>query len=302
MGRAIRRNRRKPTKRLSFLCASLFTLAVPFVRVSANQEGVPANIERLRRVLAETSAYCEKLKSMALDFVCQEKVTEVSNDFVKRVGRKSISGDINETQLVEDLRIRKTLRNDFVYDYQLIKKSGVFREQRNLIEENGRKRDVKNASLKDERIKAEMLVFGPVGFLSQYWQEHFVFAIAGEDRIGGQSALILTASPASVREDNYYEGRIWIAAEDSSILRIDWTALAPEASKDKVASLIGDLKRSVTMTAEYGIVKNGVRFPSRRIAKETFTTPEGKEHLKYESKCSYLNYKFFTVETEVSIK
>jgi len=271
-------------------------------RVSAGQEIFSPTPAQLRKILADSAAYCERLKSMALDFVCREKIDEVSYEFDKRLGRVAVSGDIDDTRLIEDLKVRKTVRNAYLYDYQMIKKAGEYREQRDLLEENGRPSAEKNVRLKTMRVTTEFLVFGPVGFLGPYWQNHFVYAITGRDNLGGRETIVITASPSEVREENYYKARIWVDEKDLTILRVEWEPLSLEATTDKIVSLIGSLKRKITATADYNVVKNGVRFPSFQTVREVYTTAEGKEHIKYEARYSYLDYKFFTVETEVIIK
>jgi len=266
-------------------------------------QDLPAELRpQLQKILGETGEYCERLKGMALDFFCQEKISEIVREFEKRVGRRAVSEDISDTRIFEDLRIRKTTRNSYLYDYQLVKKGGEYREQRNLLEENGRPRDEKNVLLKTMRFTAEYLVFGPVGFLSRYWQNQFNYSIEGTDRVEGRDTFVISAQPKEIRDDNYYRGRIWVDEKDSSILRIEWEPLAPEATTDKLASLIGNLKRKIIVTGDYALEKNGVRFPSRMTAREIYTTGEGKEHMKYEASYVYSGYKFFTVETEVTIK
>jgi hypothetical protein len=146
------------------------------------------------------------------------------------------------------------------------------------------------------------LIYGPVGFLSGYWQDFFEYKIIGEDAIDGRSAIHIEVVPISLREENYSFGNVWVDKLDYSILKIEWDQRSIKNFKDKVESRAGDLKRTVVWGALYGVEKNGIRFPSRQYIEETYTSLSGKEHTKYTVDIVYDNYKFFIVETEVKIR
>jgi hypothetical protein len=110
---------------------------------------------------------------------------------------------------------------------------------------------------------------------------------------------VIRAVPREIREENYCFGRIWLDESDSSILQIEWEPQSIANLKETVESSIGVLKRTIIWTVAYGIVKNGVRFPTAQSIKEIFITKNGKEHVKYEAAYIYDKYKFFTVKTEV---
>lgn len=255
----------------------------------------------LEKILEETGEYCEKLKNMALDFVCQENIMEKTSEFGKRI--VLTPGDrLRNSSSFEDLKIIKTKKNSYIYDYQMIKKGDDFKEKRDLLQENGKKRNEKNVELKTLRMSSKFLVFGPVGFLSQSWQPNFVYEIIASEKIGQMKAVVLKASPKEFIEENYSFGKIWVDEADSSILQIEWEPISIKNFEEKVESPIGELRRKVSWIVSYDVVKNGIRFPGAQTIKETFITKQGKEHIKYEAQYKYENYKFFTVETEVKFK
>ncbi len=254
---------------------------------------------QLAKILEATGDYCERLKNLALYFVCQENINEKTYEFRKTFVLRRLAGDFRS---VEDLKVDKTEKTSYVYDYQMIKKGQELKEKRILLEENGRKRNEEDVELKTLRMSAKYLVFGPVGFLSKSWQPHFQYEILGIETVDGHPAIVIKASPNEVTAENYCFGRIWIDERDSSILRIEWEPESIANYKETVASPIGDLKRKIAWTVMYGIVKNGIRFPSAQSIREVFTTMSGKEHIKYEAEYVYNRYKFFTVETDVQIK
>jgi hypothetical protein len=254
---------------------------------------------KLHKILETAGGYCEKLKTMALNFICHESIKEKTCDFNKTVIFRTSRDKLRSFEAVEDLRTAGTIKNSYIYDYQMIKKGDDFTEKRDLLEENGKKKNKKDAELQTLRMSAKCLVFGPVGFLSKSWQPHFQYDIVGAETIRGKKAVIIRAVPREITEENYCFGRIWLDESDSSILRIEWEPQSIANFKDTVESSIGELKRKISWTVSYDIVKNGVRFPSAQSITETYITKNGKEHVKYEAEYTYDKYKFFTVETEI---
>jgi hypothetical protein len=256
----------------------------------------------LPKILAETGAYCEKLKNMALNYTCTETISEKIAEFVIRIGRKFSMEGNGVDGFNDGLRVDKTVRNSFAYDYQMIKNGDVFTEKRYLLEENGRKTNEKDVPLKTMRVSVRYLVFGPVGFLSRAWQPHFNYVLSGRDKVDGQKAIILAASPAKPREENNCSGRIWVSESDFSILKIEWEPGSIPGFVDRAVSEAGTLSRKMTMTTVYGTVKNKFRFPSTQIIEERYILGPEKEYVKYRAEYRYDWFKYFTVETAIDVR
>jgi outer membrane lipoprotein-sorting protein len=263
----------------------------PFVLQTIEQK-------QLKPILEKTCDYCEKLKGLALHFVCEEKIQEKTYTFNKTwaIARHD---KMRGYKLMEDLKVDKVNTKSYVYDYQMIKKGEEFKEKRNLLSENGKKRREQDVELKTMRMSSKFLVFGPVGFLSQYWQKHFNYEIIGFENIGHSRAIVLRASPKKLTAENNNFGKIWVDETDSSILKIEWEPQSIVGFEEKANSSLGELKRKISWTVSYDIVHNGVRFPSQQLIKEAYITENGREHTKYEALYIYDNYKYFVVETEV---
>jgi len=252
---------------------------------------------RLEEILKKTGAYCEKLKGVALHFVCQEKIKETINEFKDVVVMTSAGRSI--IQYSGALITRKSVKNSFLYDYQMIKKGENLSERRNLLEENGKARDERDVPLKTGRWSSKYLVYGPFGFLSQDWQPHFQYEIVDSERINGKRSVVVRATPREVTAENYCFGRLWIDESDGSVLQIEWEPASIQGFQDKVTTQAGEMKRALSWTVRYDVVKNGIRFPGRQNIKEIYTGSRGRKYTKYEAEYQYLKYKFFTVETEV---
>ena len=253
----------------------------------------------MRSILQKTASYCERLKGLALHFVCEEKIEEKTatfkRSFLLRRGPQKAG-----YKPAEDLRVDKITKKTYLYDYQMVKKGDDFKERRNLLAENGKRKNEQDAELKTTRMSSQFLVFGPVGFLSRYWQDYFRYQIIAAENIGGREAVVITAVPKEPREENNSFGKIWVDAADASILMIEWEPQSIAGLAETVESPAGELRRKITWTVFYDIVYKGVRFPGRQVIKEVYITKNDQEHLKYEATYSYEKYRYFVVETEVT--
>jgi hypothetical protein len=278
---------------LFFILISLGFLTYSF---SQTADSLEASQKELRVILKKCGDYCERLKKMALNFVCQENIEESIHTYKKT---KSISsGSFKSAAPVwkVGLKPKRTKKNTFVYDYQMIKKGDKLEEKRTLIKEGKKKRSVENAELKIEGMKTKFLAYGPVGFLSHYWQYYFKYEIVGKEEINGKKTIVIDAAPTEERVDNYYSGKIWVDENDYSILKIEWVPKYIEGYEEDVT---GGIKRNVSWAAFYGVEKNSIRFPSKQLIEEYFITEAGKEYPNNLTTINYDNYKFFQVEVDV---
>ncbi len=252
---------------------------------------------RLREILRSTGEYCERVKQIALHYVCQEKIIDIENFFQ---GASRALGMQREEKAFD---IRRVKRQTYRYDYQLIRKGDDLLEQRVMLEKNGRKKHQENTDLSHLKYYSQYLIFGPVGFLSLYWQNHFLYSFIGKDTIAGEAVFIIQADPTEVRLDNYSIGRIWVN-KDFQVVRVEWEPASIQNYEDEILiSRLGPFQKKVVWTVEYTIEKNGVRFPSRQLIREIFfrSSENGfqQKAVKRETRFEYDAYKFFIVETDV---
>ena len=278
--------------------ARFLALVIPLSLLShaqtASSLNSQKNQERLSRILNKTANYCERVKKIALFYVCVENTKDKIFYYrSSRAVKESPYGDV-EVVPSRTLTLRRTRNYSYSFDYQLIKKEDELEEQRIPL-----KKKKKNAEL-DVRYSAKYLVYGPVGFLSRYWQDYFDYEIIGEERIGKTPAAVIKATPKPDNEENRNFARMWIDEKDGTILQIEWE---PESILDyegkPVRSLTEELEIAVVWKVTYGIEKNGVRFPSRQYIQEFLVAEDQKRYIRNEITTVYENYKFFVVETEV---
>lgn len=175
----------------------------------------------LKEILEKTREYCQKLLDSSLYFICIEEIKEridYSRDELPRNYEKRsldpIAGAVKSTKAI----ITSIKTNRLVYDYQLIRKNGVIEERRILLEENGKKKNEKEAPLKTELFEHRYVIAGPVGLLSGYWQQRHDYRIIKEEDIEGEKTVVVEAIPKTPSEVRHLSGKIWVREKDFNIL------------------------------------------------------------------------------------
>jgi hypothetical protein len=244
----------------------------------------------LPRILEKTAEYCRLFGTASLNYVCLEDITEKIYSPYR---------SIPQSYPPVLLSIEK---NHYVYDYQLIQKSGDVKEQRILLEENGEKKDIKEAPLKVKRFPYKYITSGPM-LLSAYWQEYHNYRIVGTEKVNGERCLVIEARPNPSFQLEHLSGKIWVRERDFDILRLEYNQ-ETIANYKMIEATAEKLKARplVTLITEYGFEKKGIRFPSRYYQREEYINLRGVHLVKSEMTVNYRNYKYFTVETEVQIK
>ena len=231
---------------------------------------------RLGVILKRSADYCGRLDRAALDFICFEEVTEFSRHYTPHT-------DI------------------YLYDYQFIRKNEETKERRNLISVNGRKVDIQDSRLDAVMFQYKNVLFGPVGLLSRSWQAHFEYQFVGEDTVDQQKAVVIEARPTAGLKESRLYGKIWISEDDGSVLKIVWDqrSLGNFQGIEDWARL-HEAEPQITAFSEYGFEKNGLRFPSRSYTEQAYIKKNKQKYVNAEISVVYKDYKFFTVETEIT--
>ena len=286
-------------KRVKHLWILFFTL---FSILSYSQT---ANSERpdqdeLEIILENCADYCEKLSNAALHFVCEETINEELNHGPFG-GDPIVTHSGGSVAMRSSPEVRNIERNDYVYDYQLIRKGNKIEETRTLLKENGKKKNEKNAPLKTKRFYSKRSVYGPVGWLGKEQQVKYAYKILKEQTIKKRKAYVIEVAPKINIEGNPNFGKVWIDKEDFSVLKIEieQESLAGFEKIEQV-SLGGKTTPFITTTHDYFIEKNGLRFPSKTLCEEIYVTQKRRGRTMIsKTKITYDNYKFFTVDTKI---
>ncbi len=235
----------------------------------------PPDRSRLEALLKRAEAYCRRLDKAALDFICLEEVTELTVRFTP-------------------------VTNVYLYDYQFVRTDREKKENRHLIAVNGKKKDVRDAALSTVMFQYQNVLFGPVGLLGEEGRRLFDYALVGEDPGGPERAVIVEAKPKAGAVGSRPWGRIWLREEDGGVLKIVWdqTSLGNYREVEDWAEA-HEARPRITAYSEYGLEKNGLRFPSRNFSETATVTKGGLLTVGGRVSTVYRDYKFFTVETEI---
>ena len=258
----------------------------------------PWNQPELEEILKKSGAYCDRLAHSALYFVCREKVEEESHYEIYNYWTHRERGGLG-------IPIPPTVHTDsWVYDYQLIKQENRYEENRCLLEENGHLRHEDHARLKTHFFYSQRSILGPVGLLRTENQESYDYRILKKERAAGRKAWVLKVRPREAASHNPNYGKIWVDAEDFSVLKI-------EVEADSLAGYnrprISEAVFAPTVIHLYGIEKSGLRFPSETLFSQKYDSlnrysKRRSSLTKRSTRFTYSGYRFFTVEVDVRVK
>ncbi len=259
-----------------------------------------AGVEKIGvdEILEAAGVYCEKLENAVLYFVCREEITEkidFSKDIALIYQARRPGGGWIRTKVP-----RRRIENTYVYDFQFIRKNNQIKETRTLLEENGKRKSERDASLKTQRFIFKNVVLGPVGILGKRWQPYHDYKIIGEDEVNGLPAIILNAVPKPGHNMDFLFGKVWIDKKNYDILKVEWS---PERIGNFATFERRGLKYksepNITLISEFLVEKNGIRFPNYFFIEEAYIDKKGKRFIRSETEVTYKEFKFFTVEVEV---
>jgi hypothetical protein len=260
------------------------------------------NQQRLTAILSKARSYCQRLERAALDFVCQEEVQErydVTREITQDLlvpGQKSGYVGTQPMPMASPAKAS----NKYLYDYQFVRKNQQTKEKRGLLEVNGKK-SRQGSYGAPTQFQYENILFGPVGLLSDSWQPYHDYEITGEETINGEKWVVIKATlKASLGRPHAY-GRIWVKEADGSVLKIAWDQKSLgnfKVIEERAKNLKAEPQ--VTSLSEYGFEKNGLRFPSSDSTEEAYIKKDGEKFVRADTIIIYKNYKFFTVETEIT--
>jgi len=279
-------------KKQRILISALIFIVLSSQIYSQRANSDSTNQVELEVMLKKCAEYCKKLEHSSLYFVCIEEIKERLYYFLKPT---SIVKAASSTGFFSE--------NTFIYDYQLIRKDNKITERRNLIEENGKKKDEKDASLKTKMFGHKYVIFGPIGLLSESWQKHHDYRIVKEEKVKGERAIVLEVVPHSDQELEHLFGKVWVRKNDFSILKIEWNQKSMRNFEkiEEVAKELG-AEPHITFISEYTFEKNGIRFPSKYFVREEYSRPYRRKFKRSETTVTYRDYKYFTVKTDVVYK
>ncbi len=258
----------------------------------------------LQAMLKKAADYCQKLENSALYFVCREEIQETIDPTLDINPSRTTGFDwawVPRGDLIITRGIRK-IKHTYIYDYQCIRAGRAIRETRTLLKEDGKAKHEPNATLKTSVVVFGTVLMGPVGLFGERFQPDYEYSVVGQDKIGKQPVVIIDAKPklGAPRTGNLY-GKAWIDPVTADILRIEWseTRVGHYDIFEKRGALYKRTPR-LTIRSEFSTEKNGIRFPSHLVVEEAYLSESGRAFNRSKTDVTYKDFKFFTVEVEIS--
>lgn len=248
----------------------------------------PSGPPNLEEILNHCAAYCKRLESTILDFVCTEEVIEKEYFRIKE-----IYGPVLSFSLIPIKSSRS-----FIYEYQLIHSSIGVEEKRTLKKENNVLHNKAGAVLGTRLFRYKNVVLGPIGILSDKRLNNYSFKLKPENKDEVGDYWVVIATPKESTKNDFLYGSVFVRKTDYAIMRIDWNqrSLGNMDEIEAQARALGATPR-ISFSSEYDFEFKNIRLPtSYRIIWEMDATDIIR---MAELAVTYQNYKFFTVETSI---
>ncbi len=281
----------------------------PFLPARAEAQTAAEKPFDLAAFLKTAAQYCARLESVALHFTCLEEIDEkvdLTRDIEKPLaptanwsvdpGGRLAPGATNLS--------RTTTRGQIslVYDYQCIRAfNGAVRDTRTLIEQNGKRKHIPEAKLDMTTFDFGTPLLAPTGVFAERFQKDYDFVIIGRERLKRMPVVVIEAKPKpdAPRTTNLF-GKAWVDAATGDILKIEWDE--SRIGRYWIFQERGEkykLKPRITVTSDFSVGKNGIRFPTKMFIEEAYLNDRGRKFVRSETSVAYKDFKFFTVDVEV---
>lgn len=270
----------------------------------------------LEEVLGRLSRLARLYRDEALSFACRETITDTwygANDRVRR---------------------HRSWELDYIYVYNDPTAVGAEAEESGLV-------DYRTRPGEDELGTGEPVDIADLG-LSSYleraysWallfqrarQHVFEYRIVGPDEALDREAIVVEFEPIPPyrRAINEWFGKIWVDRETFQPLRVeamrseDVNEAAAAREAEERQAIEKEAYRVLRVTTEFGVEKNGMRFPSEIVLEGSELRPKSntggllafswdvvrtgnlQERKVFEARQKYSDYRFFSVRTEAEVR
>jgi hypothetical protein len=273
-----------PARRAAGVAAAALLLAGPATETRGQGGGRSAQLESVLSRLADRAAIYEKT---ALRFACEEEVTLAEYDGSETVKKQSIE--------VHDYLLEYTERNGL-------------QPFRALLARNAEKQARKE-------VRPDYAVPEPYGWnllFTRERQTRFQFELVDTAVLAPAVTWVIAFKPLLSYTDGntveQWEGRAWVDQDSFDILQIEAQPANQEATMQarlaeyrqsfRFLGLHGKSRpRMRQIQVEFGIAKEGLRFPSRSLASTRLVAGDASTRLDSSVVQRYRDYVFYDVES-----
>jgi hypothetical protein len=274
----------------------------------------PPDPFQLALILKAGREYSQRLGNAALDFVCLEEVTDqidLSRDGPHDLMKRDVEitrGIYPEVRTGGRVRFERTPKSAngtevYVFDYQFVRQAGEVKETRKLLKKNGKDAKPGEPSPRTAVFQYEDILMAPVQILDEKIRDYYNYRLIRADAFDGIACWVVEITPSMPFIEKYLGGLIWFRQDDYSILKIEWDPTTYSGYDKILLRARGlDAEPRVVSVTEFGVEKNGIRFPSRDFTQEAYLGKDGRLFVRSETEVVYKDYRFFTVETATEFK
>jgi hypothetical protein len=255
----------------------------------------------LPRILEKTASYCKKLEEASIYYFCKEKIKETIYPIPKkyrgaRTSRVGIHGQFSK------FHNKSSIVNEFLYEYQIIRKGKKEKERRILLKENGKEKNKQKARLKTYCFKYTANVLYPLVF-KESEQQNCRFKLVAKEQWKDRNVYVIQVLPRPGIQKNLLWGKFWVDEKKFNILKIEISQKSiRNYYKIKYRAMALNSNPRITIIIDYTIEKNSIRFPGQFFIEEAYITPGGTKILLAEILVHYYEYRFFSVGVDVKYK
>lgn len=279
--------------------------------------------ETFTSIMSGVAAYCEKLKSSAFHFMCNEEIVETRKPLVNSsvaregwVSKSFMTPVMYPSQrpvwgLGPSIESQKAIVNKYRFSYRLLRNERDIKEERQwLTEKKDRPINVKKEDVVQQTaFFSERAAFAPTTMLAIENQDNYHFTFHGYSDQNGRRCAIIEGVPKKAAAITGFYGKVWVDMEDHSVLKVQadprsingYRVLKEFADKLKT-------RLQLSLEMDFGKLRGGIRFPTRVQMLEKykggrtiskFKGPSGWERNRTEF--NYNEYRFFDVKSEVIV-
>ncbi len=268
----------------------------------------------LQRILDQCAVYCKKLANSALDFICEETITDTHYNFYteenKSGGSIALQKETAEGDVISVISRRrdnwdsfKIEKNRYICDYQMIKKGKKIKQRRFILKGKDHKGEALKEPFEEKRFSALIPLFAPIRLFETEHQIMFYYKIIKKEKMDGAETYVIEVQPKPGGAGGVQYAKVWIDQTNYQILKSEIKGFPIQGYENvfKEAILL-KITPVFTMTTFFQVEKEEVLFPSRStVLIEYPGLGLRRTNLKYDIEMTYKKYKFFTVETDHNI-
>ncbi len=243
----------------------------------------PSQRESLRpEILKAFSEYCHTLAAANIGLVCEEVVEEET--FSSQPGEGRIIPSSGRSLLP------KNVINKYRYEFHLRLREGQVNVERFVVDETSGKRQVDKSQVKPDFLNETYALLEPSRFISDEAQKIYAYTLLGEESLQGDKCIVVSIVPKPADGKENFQAKIWAMKKGLLPAKMEWSGAFLVHSGMNLSTRAGEEAEPLSsVTLELFDEKNGIRLPTRYLARESYVIP-GHTFLRSRTEIRYSKY------------